>query len=738
MTVRLIFKILILAIFTVSCKSTSVENTQERKDEPVMTSSPLDNAKIKAAGEVIERLIGARAKDIKLEIIPAEDSLDTYEIEARSGILTVKGSSPVAITFGFHQYLKKATNSMVSWSGDHLNIPEDWPDYSLERETSPYKYRYFLNVVTYGYTTPYWGWERWQKEIDWMAFHGVNMPLAAVGSEAIARRVWKQLGLSDEEISEFFTGPAHLPWHRMGNLNKWDGPIPESWHEGQIELQHKILDRMKELNFEPIAPAFAGFVPEGFKKQHPYLEVNALEWGGFDPKYNAYVLTPDSPFFKKIGKLFIQEWEKEFGKNKLYLSDSFNEMDVPVPKNDPEAKFKLLADYGKAIYESIVAGNPDAVWVTQGWTFGWQDEFWDKETLYAMLSKVPDDKMIILDLANEYPEHVWNIEQVWKKHEGYSGKQWVFSYVPNFGGKTPYTGYLDMYATGAIEALNSPYSENLIGFGSAPEGIENNEVVYELLGDMGWAHEEIDLDQWMKEYSEARYGNYPEKVKEGWKLLRESVFSSFSPYPRFVWQTVVPDQRRKGSIHNSEKFDRGVEKFLGASDELKNSNLYRADAIEMALHYLGNRADEYYLKALDAKASGDTKTIEESGNKAIGILVQVDRLLESHPTHRLDLWINLARSHGTTPMEKDYYEANAKRLITTWGGFQEDYAGRLWSGLIRDYYIPRMRMHLFEENKDIDQWEEDYIQKPGMTKIEPFNDPVAKAKELVENYSIKN
>jgi alpha-N-acetylglucosaminidase len=71
-------------------------------------------------------------------------------------------------------------------------------------------------VVTFGYTTPYWNWKRWEKELDWMALHGINMPLATVASEAIAARVWKKLGLSDGEISSFFTGPAHFPWHRMG------------------------------------------------------------------------------------------------------------------------------------------------------------------------------------------------------------------------------------------------------------------------------------------------------------------------------------------------------------------------------------------------------------------------------------------------------------------------------------------------------------------------------------------
>ena len=47
-------------------------------------------------------------------------------------------------------------------------------------------------------------------------------------------------------------------------------------------------------------------------------------------------------------------------------------LELPIDKEDKEAKYKLLAEYGETIYKSITAGNPDAVWVTQGWTFGYQ------------------------------------------------------------------------------------------------------------------------------------------------------------------------------------------------------------------------------------------------------------------------------------------------------------------------------------------------------------------------------
>lgn len=96
--------------------------------------------------------------------------------------------------------------------------------------------------------------------------------------------------------------------------------------------------------------------------------------------------------FRRDRQTVCRRVGKEFGENTYYLSDSFNEMELPIDKEDKEAKYKLLAEYGETIYKSIAAGNPDAVWVTQGWTFGYQHSFWDKESLKALLSNVPDDK----------------------------------------------------------------------------------------------------------------------------------------------------------------------------------------------------------------------------------------------------------------------------------------------------------------------------------------------------------
>lgn len=636
------------------------------------------------AWQVINRKFGDCGKNVRLKLMDCQDGKDYFSVKASKGVLTIEGSSQVALCYAFRRYMQEACGSMTTWGGSHVVLPKVWPDYSLQHQTTPYNLRYFLNVCTYGYTAPFWGWERWEQEIDWMALHGVNFPLATVAAEAIAERVWLRLGIEKEDVQSFFTAPAHLPWHRMGNLNSWDGGLTDNWQKEQIELQHRILERMRELDMHPIAPAFAGFVPMAFVQNHPEIKFNHLKWGGFDENYNAYVLPPDSPFFVEIGKMFIEEWENEFGKNKYYLSDSFNEMELPIDKNDKEGKNRLLAQYGETIYNSIVAGNPDAVWVTQGWTFGYQRSFWDQAALSALLSRVPDDKMIIIDLGNDFPKWVWKTEQIWKRHGGFYGKKWIFSYVPNFGGKNILTGELDMYASASVEALQAECGKDLVGFGFAPEGLESNEVVYELLADAGWSDTVINLDMWLECYCKARYGGYPDNMSEAWTLLRKSTYGSFYAYPRFTWQTVVPDSIRETKVAMNDDFFRAVELFLNCSESLRQSELYRNDAVEFAAFYLGAKADLLYVKALEMKKMGNKTEADRKLAQTVSLLLNADRLLLSHPLHRLDRWIEQARDCGASAMDCERYEMNAKRLITTWGGRQEDYAARVWSGLIKD------------------------------------------------------
>lgn len=685
----------------------------------------------KAVLKVIENTFGTD-RGISVNITgPAEDGLDSYTLTSSGGKVILEATTPTAACYGFNEFVQKHCGAMVSWSGTNFTTPQEWPEAQM-RGRSPYELRNFLNVCTFGYTAPYWDWKKWEEEIDLMALHGVNMPIATVASEAIARRVWLQLGLSEEEVESFFTGAAYLPWHRMGNLNTWSGPLNAEWHEDQIALQHKILNKMRSLEMKPVAPAFAGFIPPAYMKKHPELNAFHLKWGAMDSTYNAAVLSPFAPEFKEIGKLFVTEWEKEFGKNEYYLSDSFNEMVLPIPEDDLEGKCKLMKEYGKTIYESIASGNSDAVWVTQGWTFGNRHWFWERESLQALLSEVPDDKMIIIDLANDYPKWVWNIEQTWKRHDGFYGKKWIYSFTPNFGGKHLPTGDMNMYASGFAEALNSPVKGNLVGVGSAPEGLDNNDVVYELLADAAWTENEVDLDSWYADWCLARYGCADQAMLEAWKLFHGTVYSSLYSYPRYRWQTVTFDKRRRSRHDINDDFGKGVGLFLSCREKCADSPLFVADAIEFSSYWIAELADRHWLAALDAMEKGDKETAVKEKDKTVELLLAVDSLLAAHPERNLTDWVELARAAADDPALKDRYETDAKRLVTTWGGAQEDYAARMWAGLLKDYYIPRLEKHLEGQDKAaMLPWKEEWLATPYKTTSVADPDPLGTAARLV-------
>ena len=684
---------------------------------------------------VIQRVTGKSDLPISLVLKPNKGKLDgktAFKYRVDNGVLKIEGSSPVALCRGFYDFVKSNRAGLYSWSGSNIRFPQQLVDGMEKQVVSPFAHHYMFNVCTYGYSMPYWNWERWEKEIDWMALHGIDMPLALVGYEAIIARVWKKMGLTDEEINSYFVGPAHLPWMRMGNVSGIDGPLNEDWHRQQIALQHKILNRMKSLGMKPICPGFPGFIPEAFKRIYPNLHIIQTHWGG---AFCNWMISPQEELFSKIGTAFIREWEKEFGKNDYYLVDSFNEMDIPFPAKGSKERYELLASYGDKVYQSIRHGNPDAVWTMQGWMFGYQRNIWDYETLGALVSKVPDDKMLLLDLAVDYNRHFWHSEVNWEYYKGFYNKPWVYSVIPNMGGKTGMTGILDFYANGHLEALSSPNKGRLLAHGMAPEGIENNEVIYELLADAGWSDKEIDIHKWLKEYSCNRYGSCPTAVRRCWDLLLESVYGTFTDHPRYNWQ-FRPGTVRNGSININPSFFKAVESFVEVGGQMKDNPLYMADLAELTALYLGGKA-ELLVKAIDWQYEiGDTLLAAKLEKDFEHIMLGMDALLSTHPTLRLERWIEFAHKQAVTPEQHRQYERNARRIVTIWGPPVDDYSARVWSGLIRDYYLPRWK-HYFASRKtgvgfDFAAWEKNWVESEGCSSQTPPADVVNTARSLMD------
>ena len=650
-----------------------------------------------------------------IEFVQIEDTSDVFELSMERGKLVIKGNNANSMAVGLNHYLKNTCGVTVSWHVyDPVQYPEQMPVLQAPvRVNARVSERFFLNYCTFGYTMPWWKWEDWERLIDWMALNGVTMPLANTGQEAVWQEVWRRHGMTDEEIRSYFTGPAHLAWHRMCNIDSFDGPLPQGWIDSQVILQKKILKRERELNMKPVLSAFGGHVPEQLKEIYPDAQITDIpRWSGFVPEYLCHFLSPTDSLYAVIQKEYMTCQEKLFGTDHIYGVDLFNE--VEAPSWDPQT----LAAISKGAYESMAAVDPDALWLQMGWMFYYDQKHWTKENIEAYLRAVPQDKVILLDY---YLEHT----PVWTLTESFYGQPYILCYLGNFGGNVRLAGHF--HQTGErIEDAFARGGDNMIGLGSTLEGFGVNQFMFEYLFDKAW-ETGISDGEWVQTLADRRVGKPDENARKAWRTLTDSVYigGSFSSQtPLACARPCLEGYWHWTSIHNV-RYDnatliRAWKDLLAASSD---RDTYRFDIVNIGTQVLGNHFAGFRDELTAAYRAGDIVAAEMIGRKMLELIDDMDALAACEPQLRLDRWLDDATACASCPEEEAYYRRNARTLITIWGKETSirDYATRLWSGLLDSYYKPRWEMYIDEILSCIKDGRE-YDEKSFFEKLTEFED----------------
>jgi hypothetical protein len=225
-------------------------------------------------------------------------------------------------------------------------------------------------------------------------------------------------------------------------------------------------------------------------------------------------------------------------------------------------------------------------------------------------------------------------------------------------------------------------------------------------------------------------------MEEAWKLLVNSVYDKEKFNVRFGFQR-KPDLTLGGEAASGTDVDKAIQLFLSCADELGGSELFRNDLIEMAGQYCGNAIDRYLRYAGSLQEKKDKAGRDEAVRIALDLMKDMDKIIASRNDRRLERWIDFARAWGESDAEKNYYERDAKRQVTVWGGpYLSEYAAKIWSGLIRDYYANRWKLfyeHIDDVKPfDLQQWQEQWITAPGnLSPEERFTDPVAGCRQII-------
>lgn len=625
-----------------------------------------------------------------------ESPEEFFEIDAENGKPVIRGNSPVNMAAGLNWYLKYYPNIHISWNQLTADIPDNLPlPKKAERHTTDATQRYYLNYCTHSYSMPWWDWERWQKEIDWMALHGINMPLAIVGTDAVWRNTLMRLGYSKKEADEFVAGPAFQAWWLMNNLEGWGGPMSDKWYEERVKLQKDILARMNELGMDPVLPGYSGMVPHDADERLG-LDVSGKGiWNGF---VRPAFLNSTDPQFNRIADIYYDELRKVNGTAKYYSMDPFHE-----GSHVDDVNTFNYADAGKIIYDAMKRANPESAWVIQGW---------NENPRAAIYSKIPKGDIVVLDLASEIKPQWGDPETPSKtpRATGYDGQDWLWCMLLNFGGNVGLHGRFDNVIGGYYKAKESSFGKDMTGIGLTPEGIDNNPVMYELVSELIWRPEQFSKEDWLNGYCEARYGSKNANAEKAWKELANTIYncpwgilqqgtteSIFCARPSDkAWR--VSSWSRMKPYYKPQDVINAAKKFGAAAPKLKDNENYRYDLVDITRQALAEKGRLVYQEMQKDLKKNDMKAFKTHSDEFLSLLMKQDELLNTRPEFRVQTWIDDARKLAPTDDERDNFESNARYLITTWGprvasedGGLRDYAHREWSGLLGNLYYKRWK-----------------------------------------------
>lgn len=327
----------------------------------------------------------------------------------------------------------------------------------------------------------------------------------------------------------------------------------------------------------------------------------------------------------------------------------------------------------------------------QGWLFQHEPDFWLPDQVRALLQGVPLGRMLVLDLfAESKPVYSWT--------ESFYGQPFIWCMLHNFGGNHGLFGMADSVNQGPFAARGFPNS-TMVGTGLTPEGIEQNDVMYELMTELGWRKEPVDLQQWVTDYATQRYGARNAQATSAWQLLLQSVYNCSGTCVNHNHSPLVhrPSLRMNTELwYNQSDLYEAWRLLQSSAGDLGASSTFCYDLVDVTRQAMQQLVSKYYLEIKQAFQGQVLSHLLTSGGVLVyDLLPELDALLASNNQFLLGHWLEAARSVATSDREAKLYDFNARNQLTLWGpgGNILDYANKQLGGLVLDYY--RERWSLF-------------------------------------------
>jgi len=614
------------------------------------------------------------ADAVCLELVEG-DGFDAFEVCDKEGKILIRATSGVALASGFNAYLKERCGfsiGVLSTSGTLPEVPPTVGEPIVRK--SEFLYRYFFNYCTFSYTYAFDTWEDWEKTLDYLLLSGYNMILNPIGLESVWRETLRGIGYPEEDIQNYLCGPAFYAWQWMMNMTGWAGGLPDWWYEERKELAGKINLRMQAFGASTMMAGYAGMVPADFLAHFPEAKLaDQGKWVGFP---RPAILMPEDPLFDRIASLFYAESKKIAGAENVhyYSADPFHE--------GGRTQGIDLADYSSRVYQKMTEIDEKAVWVFQGWTASPKPD---------MLRPIPMGRAIVTALSAKADF----------EGELYCGVPWIYCAVFCFGGQYNYQGNAEGILKGPFTCLDRE-DANIIGMGYMPEGVNCNEIIYEILAYNAFGKKST-LEDFLPYYIKTRYGVCDDKLVAVWTRLCREVLdgeqivsgeSALCARPTLTTDHTSRWSKRPNPFVDQSVFVDYISVMLEHYDALKDNPAYRKDLMEAARQALSNLSWFFANRIQTAYREGNVDALSRFGKEMLTLIDLQEAVVGTDADMLLGKWLEKAKRLGKTPAEKAYFEWNARVQITLWADREgavelRDYAAREWQGLLSDFYRPR-------------------------------------------------
>ncbi len=625
---------------------------------------------------------------------------DYYKIEDKDGKIKITGTDGTCIAAGLNWYLKYYCKVHIAQQTSYVKMPEKAPAVGeavfMDTEL---KVRYAYNYCTLSYSMAFFGYDDWRRELDWLMLNGINLVLDITATEALWVHYLQQLDYTVDQAKDYVCGYAYKAWWLMGNLENYGGSVSDQWVIDTLEMARVNQRSLTVMGAEPALQTFVGAMPSTFgtlAKKHlmdkGYQDVSKYlaPQGGWSGLTRPNVLRTDYDGYDYLAKLFYDSQDYVYGQvTDYYCGDVCHEGGkIPAGLQKEDMASKILEECMKA--------DKDAVWMLQVW--------WDNPMKGVLdgFGEYRTTNVILIDLAAANSPK-YKDTTTWGSAE-YGGTPWIFSTLDNYGGRAGMHGKLTNMCKLIETAKNT--SEYIAGIGMTPEGTLQNPVMYDLFWEMTWRDEAPNVNSWILDYAERRYGESSAGTEGAWAYLLLSVYKEgsvdgtsvnycFTSLPKFDYTGGYYVQAYANTtLYNA------INSMMKDFDKFSDNECYVYDLVDMMRTYLSNVEQDYLttMKSDAGKAKEEASRVRYFAvkEKFMDAMLLVDELssyikdeLLGTWIGRVDVWVEDERTGKYDDYTIDTMKFNAKCLISAWCSYSLiDYANRQYSGLIEDYYYP--------------------------------------------------